>query len=214
MGCMTRVWSVCGQCLIRSGLMALLRLSTRSSLKSSASTISPHLPERPKSAPAMRARDTQYRIIHSAGRNYHVWAHLAMHATLARNVRQVFLPNKPSTACPDRCPTTLVAPLDFDEAAPDAEAKYMRALCRSLISMDLLTTFVWLTAPTLRYPFKDLRWEYLLFDILHRNHPHLRHLFLSGGFASSTHDIIHDPESTKYPVTISPLLSFSLLTNH
>lgn len=158
-------------------------------------------------------RHTQYRIIHSAGRNYHVWAHLAMHATLARNVRQVFLLNKPTTACPDRCPTTLVAPLDFDEAAPDAEAKYLRALCRSLISMDLLTTFVWLTAPTLRYPFKDIRWEYLLFDILHRNHPHLRHLFLSGGFASSTHDIIHDPESTKYPVTISLLLSFSLLTN-
>lgn len=155
-------------------------------------------------------RHTQYRIIHSAAPNYPVWAHLAMHATLARNVRQVFLLNK---LCPDRCPTTLVAPLDFDEAAPDAEPKYMRALCRSLISMDLLTTFVWLTAPTSRYPFKDLRWEYLLFDILRRNHSHLRHLFLSGGFGASTHDIIHDPQSTKYPVTISPLLSFTMLTN-
>ena len=158
-------------------------------------------------------RHIQYRFIQTATHNYPVWAHLALHSSLARNVRQVYLFNKPSTAGPDRCPTTLVAPLDFDDAAPDAEVKLMRALCRSLVPMHLLTTFVWLTGPSPRYPSKDIRWEYTLLDILRINHPSLRHLYLSGSFARYTCDIIHDPESIKYPVSMSPLLSYNPLTN-
>ncbi|KAF8669585.1 hypothetical protein AX14_006024 [Amanita brunnescens Koide BX004] len=93
-------------------------------------------------------RHIQYRFIQTATHNYPVWAHLALHSSLARNVRQVYLFNNPSTAGPDRCPTTLVAPLDFDDAAPDAEGLLRAILPRTSDGNTLsLTSFASIIPP-------------------------------------------------------------------
>ena len=156
-------------------------------------------------------RHTQYRFIRTSSLSYNLWAHLASATSLARNVRHVYILNKQRSGYRDRSPTTLVPILDFDDSAPDAEAKYMLALCRSLNSMDLLTTFVWLTGPPPRYPSKDILWEYHLLNILTHNHTHLRHLYLGGAFARYTHNIRDDPDSTKYPVSTSSHLTSNML---
>ena len=64
---------------------------------------------------------------------------------------------KPCLQHPDRI---MSGHLEFDNAAPDAKVKIMRALCRLLVPMHLLTTFVWLTGPPPHYLSKEIRWEY------------------------------------------------------
>ncbi|KAF8621868.1 hypothetical protein AX15_007428 [Amanita polypyramis BW_CC] len=143
-------------------------------------------------------RHTEYRVIQTTWPRFHVWAHLVQQTNLSRNIREVHMYDRHGNAFLDRFPSSLLSPQDFDPAASDAEAKYMRTIYNSLTSMDLLTTFVWSTKTPPRYPTKDFRWELALLEILASRSATLRRIYLGVGFARYTPAIIDDPQSIKY----------------
>ncbi|KAK2462256.1 hypothetical protein APHAL10511_005752 [Amanita phalloides] len=141
-------------------------------------------------------RHTQYRFVRTSSFSFHVWAHLALNTGLARNIREVQLYDKYENPGLDRWPNTSVQPGEFSETAVDAEARYMHNIRRALVSLDLLTTFVW----SMTYnPTKDFKWEFAVLDALVAKSATLRRLFLAGRFARYTLSITVDPDSVKYP---------------
>ena len=151
-------------------------------------------------------RHTQYRIIRVRNAGFQLWAHLARRADIARNIREVHMCERHNYTAPDRVPTTLIDPqLDLPQSS---EADRVRNVCEALSHMVDLRVFSWCwntTGPQQRSkPTILAAHEDAILDVV-RQKPTLKHLGLSGRFATHVQSSNIDPNSMSYPVSLLSL---------
>lgn len=87
----------------------------------------------------------EYRTLHIGTKSPDVWAHLAMRADLARNIRMLYMVEEPKGLSPvvDRMPHTLVTSFNAQQCSDEGEDERVKNIARAVRNMDSLQAFVW-----------------------------------------------------------------------
>lgn len=146
-------------------------------------------------------RHSEYRVIRVRNSHHEMWAHLALTANLARNVREVHLCERDNYSSRDRVPKTLVPqlrPASENQASSQDESLRIKNICTALGHMRHLRTFTW-SCNTL--PTETAEHEADVIRVLAAKTT-LEKFALTGPFASRAPGIHNDRTSVGYPVSI------------
>ncbi|PFH53240.1 hypothetical protein AMATHDRAFT_187814, partial [Amanita thiersii Skay4041] len=136
---------------------------------------------------------TQYRFIRASITHHHIWLHLAQRTDLARNIRELHICH-PTLHTPPSSLSLSLPPIPLDDKALNLESTLMSVAISALVSMPLLTTFIWSSIDMYVNPTDYFQWEVSLLNALISRCHSLHRIRLLGNFARNAH--LH----SSYPV--------------